>query len=216
MGIRVFIIDDHPLVRAGLTRLLKEETGIQVVGDADSGDSALLQLRHLDCNMILLDVFMPGMSGLELMKKIRRMRPQACIIVVSVCDDAPFPHLFLQAGAMGYILKNTAIQDMVDGIRAVYAGQTYLSPGIAQQLALQHISKGKKNPFEALSRREMEIILLVVDGLKPVDVARKLALSPKTINGYRYRLYRKLRIHSDVELVRLALRYGLVHVEEGL
>jgi two-component system, NarL family, invasion response regulator UvrY len=216
MGIRAFIIDDHPLVRAGLTRLLKEETGIQVLGDADSGESALLQLRSLDCNIILLDVCMPGMGGLELIKKMRRIRPQAYIVVVSVCDEAPFPHLFLQAGAMGYILKNSSVKEMVEGIRAVYAGQTYLSPGVAQQLALQHISKGKKNPFETLSRREIEIVLLVVDGLKPVEVARKLVLSPKTVNGYRYRLYRKLRIHSDVELVRLALRYGLVHVEEGL
>lgn len=212
--ISVFIVDDHALIRAGIRRLLHDVTGIKVIGEASSGEDAVLQLRAKPANVVLLDLRMPGIGGLETTKKLLRIDPELKVIVLTACEEEPFPSKLLQAGASGYMIKDTPVEEMVEAIRSVHCGKRYISPEIAQHLALKSLGKEASSPFELLSEREMQIAMLVIQGIKPVDIAQKLSISSKTVNGYRYRLYDKLNINSDVDLLRLAVRHGLLSPEE--
>ncbi len=214
--ISVFIVDDHNLIRAGIRRLLQDVHGIKVIGEAASGEDALSSLKEKPADVVLMDLRMPGMGGLEATKKLLRLNQDIKVIVLTVCEEEPFPSKLLQAGACGYMVKDTPVEEMVEAIRMVHTGKRYISADIAQLLALKHLSNEKTSPFESFSEREMQVALLISQGIKPIEVSVKLSISPKTVNGYRYRIYRKLKINSDVDLVRLAMRHGLVHAEETL
>ena len=154
---------------------------------------------------------MPGIGGLEATKKILRVRPETRIIVLTVHSEDPFPTKVMQAGASGYLTKSSAPDEMIQAIRAVSSGQRYISPEIAQQMALsQFKSHDVENPFKTLSERELQIMLMITRGSKVNDIAEQLSLSPKTVNSYRYRLFDKLQINGDVELTRMAMRYGML------
>lgn len=210
--IKVLIVDDHELVRTGISRMLEDTADIQVVGVVNNGEDALTEAKNLDPDVVLMDVQMPGIGGLEATHRLRRQSPEIKIIAVTVCNDEPFPSRFLQAGASGYITKDTELADMLKAIRSVYAGERYLSPAIAQQLALRQIDRQGGTPFDALSDRELQIMLMVVKGESVQVISEKLCLSPKTINSYRYRVFDKLNIDNDVEFTLLALRYGMIDV----
>lgn len=211
--IKVLVVDDHDLVRMGITRMLADITGIKVVGEASSGEDCLRLARELDPQVVLMDVKMPGIGGLEATRKLLRQHPDVRILAVTVCDEEPFPSRLLKAGAAGYLTKGAALEEMVRAIRAVAAGQRYISPEIAQRLALSSLEEEKSSPFDALTEREMQVTMMIVSCQKVQEISDRLFLSPKTVNSYRYRIFEKLGIDSDVELTLLAVRHGLLNAD---
>lgn len=212
--IKVFVVDDHDLVRTGITRMLADVTGLKVVGEAASGEEALREIRDLNPDVVLMDAKMPGIGGLEATRKLLRQNADVKVIAVTVCGDEPFPSRFLQAGASGYLTKGAAIDEMVKAIRLVHSGQRYISPEVAQALALKpFVNDGESSPFDLLSERELQIAMMIVNCQKVQEISDKLFLSPKTVNSYRYRVFDKLGINSDVELTLLAIRHGMVDAE---
>ncbi|MBC3414129.1 MULTISPECIES: response regulator transcription factor GacA [Pseudomonas] len=207
--IRVLVVDDHDLVRTGITRMLADIDGLQVVGEADSGESSLKLARELKPDVVLMDVKMPGIGGLEATRKLLRSHPDIKVVAVTVCEEDPFPTRLLQAGAAGYLTKGAGLDEMVQAIRLAFAGQRYISPQIAQQLALKSFQP-QGSPFDSLSEREIQIALMIVGCQKVQIISDKLCLSPKTVNTYRYRIFEKLSVTSDVELTLLAVRHGMV------
>jgi len=209
--IRVLVVDDHDLVRTGITRMLADIDGLQVIGQADSGEESLKRARELKPDVVLMDIKMPGIGGLEATRKLLRSHPDMRVIAVTACEDDPFPTRLLQAGASGYLTKGAGLEEMVQAIRLVFAGQRYLSPQIAQQLALKSFQpQSAGSPFDTLSEREIQIALMIANCHKVQAISDKLCLSPKTVNTYRYRIFEKLSIDSDVELALLAVRHGMV------
>jgi len=203
------VVDDHDLVRTGITRMLADIDGLQVVGEADSGESALKLARELKPDVVLMDVKMPGIGGLEATRKLLRSHPDIKVVAVTVCEEDPFPTRLMQAGAAGYLTKGAGLDEMVQAIRLAFAGQRYISPQIAQQLALKSFQP-QGSPFDSLSEREIQIALMIVGCQKVQIISDKLCLSPKTVNTYRYRIFEKLSVTSDVELTLLAVRHGMV------
>ncbi|AXJ05302.1 two-component system response regulator UvrY [Pseudomonas fluorescens] len=208
--IRVLVVDDHDLVRTGITRMLADIDGLQVVGQAESGEESLIKARELKPDVVLMDVKMPGIGGLEATRKLLRSHPDIKVVAVTVCEEDPFSTRLLQAGAAGYLTKGAGLPEMVQAIRLVFAGQRYISPQIAQQLAIKSFQPTNDSPFDALSEREIQIALMIVGCQKVQIISDKLCLSPKTVNTYRYRIFEKLSISSDVELTLLAVRHGMV------
>lgn len=209
--IRVLVVDDHDLVRTGITRMLADIEGLQVVGQAQSGEESLLKTRELKPDVVLMDVRMPGIGGLEATRKLIRSHPDLKVVAVTACEEDPFPTRLLQAGAAGYLTKGAGLEEMVQAIRLVFGGQRYISPQIAQQLALKSFQpQNNGSPFDLLSEREIQIALMIASCEKVQSISDKLCLSPKTVNTYRYRIFEKLSISSDVELALLAVRHGMV------
>lgn len=209
--IKVLVVDDHDLVRAGIIRMLADVDGIQVIGQADSGENGLKLVRELKPDVVLMDVKMPGIGGLEATRKLLRSYPEVKVIAVTACEEDPFPTRLLQAGASGYLTKGADIQEMITAIRHAFGGQRYISAQIAQQLALKSFQpQSNGSPFDLLSEREIQIALMIANCHKVQVISDKLCLSPKTVNTYRYRIYEKLSITSDVELALLAVRHGMV------
>ncbi|MGH8491683.1 MAG: UvrY/SirA/GacA family response regulator transcription factor [Moraxellaceae bacterium] len=211
--IKVLVVDDHDLVRMGITRMLSDISGIKVVGEAATGEEALRLARELNPQVVLMDVKMPGIGGLEATRKLLRQDPDVRVVAVTVCDEEPFPSRLLKAGAAGYLTKGAALEEMIKAIRAVASGQRYISPEIAQQLALKNLEEERSSPFEVLSEREMQITMMIVNCQKVQEISDRLFLSPKTVNSYRYRIFEKLSIDSDVELTLLAVRHGLLNTD---
>lgn len=212
--INVLVVDDHDLVRTGIRRMLADVPGLSVVGEAGSGEEALQRARELKPDLVLMDVKMPGIGGLEATRKLNRSHPEIKVIAVTACDEEPFPTRLLQAGASGYLTKGAALEEMIKAIRQVFNGHRYISADIAQQLALKQFQpQGDSSPFEQLSEREMQIALMIAECQKVQAISDKLCLSPKTVNTYRYRIFEKLEITSDVELAMLAVRHGMVDVD---
>ena len=211
--INILLVDDHDLVRIGIRRLLADVNGIKVVGEAKSGEDAVRLARELKPHVILMDVKMPGIGGLEATRKVLRADPGIKVIAVTVYGEEPFPTRLLQAGAVGYITKGSTLNEMVQAIRTVHAGQKYLSPEVAQQLALKHLTDQDDSPFDSLSERELQVMIMITNGQKVQAISDKLCLSPKTVNSYRYRLFEKLGVNSDVELTHLAIRHGMLDTE---
>lgn len=210
MAIKVLVVDDHDLVRIGISRMLADVEGIKVVGQAASGEDAVRLVRELSPDVVLMDVQMPGIGGLEATRKIQRLDDDIKVIAVTVCDEEPFPSRLLKAGASGYLTKGADLQEMVRAIRVVSVGQKYISAEIAQQMALKPFKEDQSSPFDQLSERELQISIMVVNCQKVQEISDKLCLSPKTVNSYRYRIFEKLGIDSDVELALLAVRHGLI------
>lgn len=213
--ITVLIVDDHELVRAGIRSLLSSVSGLKVIGEAGSGEEAVKIAREKRPHVVLMDVRMPGIGGLEATRKLLRADPDIKVIALTACDEEPFPSKLLQAGAAGYLTKGSALEEMVQAIHSVHHGKRYLSPGVAQQLALKHLSDEKSSPFESLSERELQVMLMITSGQKVQEISDKLCLSPKTVNSYRYRLFDKLGVKTDVELTHLAIRYGILDTESS-
>ena len=208
--IKILLADDHDLVRNGIGRLLSDIDDMTVIGHATSGEQAVLLCRDLQPDVVLMDVRMPGIGGLEATRKITTRDPNIKVIALSAWDEDPLPSRLLQAGAWGYVAKGAPFEDVVKAIRKVMAGQRYLSAGVAEQMALKQFDNVETSLFEKLSERELQIALMIVNCQKVPDISEKLNLSPKTVNSYRYRLFEKLGIDSDVELTHLAIKHGLV------
>jgi DNA-binding NarL/FixJ family response regulator len=201
-------VDDHALVRVGMRMILSAETDIEVVGEADSGEDALPQIRRLKPDVVLCDLHLPGVSGLEVTERVVRGDHGTRVIIVSVLQDGPMPKRLLEVGASGYVGKGGDAAELLRAIRDVARGKRYLASGIAQNLALSGI-KGDASPFDALSPRELEVAMLLTQGLRQEDIARRLSLSAKTVNTHKTRLFEKLGIQDSIALARLVTQYGI-------
>jgi two-component system invasion response regulator UvrY len=208
--IRVLIVDDHELVRTGIKRILEDTQGIRVIAEASTGEEALQRVREHRPDVVLMDVNMPGIGGLEATRKIIQSHPDLRVIVVTIHVDEPYPTRLLEAGASGYLTKGCAVDEIVDAIQVVHRGERYIGADIARQLALSMLPGGERSPFDKLSQREMQVMLMVTQGHSIQDISDRLCLSPKTVSTYRYRLYEKLGVDNDVELTHLAMRHGMI------
>lgn len=207
MTIRVYLVDDHALVRTGMKLILEHEVDIQVIGEADNGEDALADIRRLKPDVVLCDLHLPGISGLEVTERITRAETSK-VVVVSVLEDGPLPKRVIDAGAYGYLGKGGDAAELVRAVRDVSRGRRYLGTNIAQYMALAAVD-GAGSPFDQLSPRELEVAMLLVRGLRQEDIARRLSLSAKTINTHKSRLFEKLDIKDNIALARLAGQYGL-------
>ncbi|NLG59066.1 MAG: response regulator [Gammaproteobacteria bacterium] len=215
MTIRVYMVDDHALVRTGLRMILAGEDDIEIVGEADCGEDALPNIRRLKPDVVLCDLHLPGVSGLEVTERIVRGDYGTRVIVVSVLEDGPMPKRLIEAGASGYVGKGGDASELVRAVRTVAAGKRYLASSIAQNMALSGLD-GDDSPFDALTAREMEIAMLLIQGLRQEQIARRLSLSAKTINTHKTRLFEKLQINDMIALARLASQYGLMDPAQTL
>jgi len=212
--INILLVDDHELVRTGIHKILNDVKGFKVVGETKTGEEAVQFCRKSEPDVVLMDMNMPGIGGLEATKKILRYAPDVKVIVLTVHSEDPFPSKVMQIGASGYLTKSAGPDEMIHAIRAVHSGQRYITPDIAQQMALNQFKSVEENPFNSLSERELQIMLMITRGEKVADISTQLTLSSKTINSYRYRMFEKLNVGNDVELTHLAIRHGMVNTEK--
>ena len=209
--IRVVIVDDHDLVRFGFKSLLGAQDGIEVVETLNSGENAINWCRDNkgDIDIILMDVNMPGIGGIEATHRINKAWPDIGIIIVTVHDEGPLPKQLLNGGAKGYLTKGNGVEEMITAIRDVNNGKHYIAKDIAQQLALS-VLPGETNPLDVLSMRETQVLMMIAQGTKTQKISEILNLSPKTISTYRKRLHEKLDVSSDIEMLHLAMKYGVL------
>ena len=208
MTIRVYVVDDHALVRAGMRMILSAEADIEVVGEAESGEDALPEIRALKPDIVLCDLHLPGVSGLEVTERIVRGEYGPKVIVVSVLEDGPMPKRMIAAGAAGYVGKGGDARELLRAVREVASGRRFLASRVAQSLALSGLD-ATESPFDSLSPRETEVAMLLVQGMRQEEIARRLSLSPKTVNTHKGRMFEKLGIQDSIALARLVSRYGL-------
>ncbi|HPE80176.1 MAG: UvrY/SirA/GacA family response regulator transcription factor [Sedimenticolaceae bacterium] len=209
--IRIMLVDDHDLFRAGVRSILQAQDGMVVVGEYANGEDAVNAVRTEAPDLILMDVNMPGIGGVEATRKILKIAPNARVIAVTVLSDDPFPNQLLDAGARGYISKGSGSEEMLEAIRMVMRGQHYISGDVAQKLTLANFRKGgESSVLGTLSAREMQVMMMITQGQGNQQISDALFLSPKTISTYRHRLYEKLDVSNDVELTHLAIRHGLL------
>ncbi|HCN18643.1 MULTISPECIES: response regulator [Psychrobacter] len=208
--IKVLVVDDHDLVRMGISRMLSDSADIEVVGEADSGDMAIKMAKQLRPDVILLDVNMPNIGGLEATKRLIQLDLGIKILAVSSMSAQPYPSMLIKAGVNGYITKGTPLDEMIRAVKKVYQGSRYFSQDVAEQLADVLLSDNASSPFDLLSDREKQVAMMVVNCQSPQQIADQLFVSVKTINTYRYRIYEKVGVDSDVKLTHLAIRHGLI------
>lgn len=215
MSIRVFLVDDHALVRRGLAMILSGHLDIEIVGEADDGEVALREIRRSKPDVVLCDLHLPGLSGFEVTERIVKGKYGTRVIVVSVLEDGPMPKRLIEAGASGYVGKACDADELLTAVRTVARGKRYLASSIAQHLALSGLD-GEGSPFDELSPRELELAMLLIQGLRQHEIAERLSLSPKTVSTNKSRMFGKLRIHDTIALARLAAQYGLVDPAQAL
>ena len=209
--IQILIIDDQALVRTGLRHILDQSSEIIKVTEVSSGEAALSSCRTSRPDVILLSINLPGLTGFEITRKLKRSHPGARIIVLAVHAKPPYPTRLMDAGASGYLTRDCEADELIQAIRIVAGGQRYIGSEAAKQLALSMLTgSASESPFEDLSAREMEVMLKITDGRRIPDIASLMCLSPKTVSTYKYRILGKLGARSEVEMVRMAMRYGLL------
>lgn len=210
---QILLVDDHNLFRSGMKSILESRPGMEVVAEAGSGEEAVELVRKSPPELVLMDINMPGIGGIEATRRILRIEPGTRIIALTALDDEPFPSQLLDAGAMGYLTKGCPAQELFTAIERVMRDEHYLSNDIAQRLSLSSLAnKGESTPLAKLSAREMQVLLMISQGKTNQEISDSLFLSPKTVSTYRTRLFEKLGIHNDVELTHFALRHGLVEL----
>ncbi len=203
------LADDHAIVRAGIRRLLDDSKDIDVVDEVDNGEEAFREYFRHKPDVAILDLSMPGIGGLEAIRRIRSKDTGARILVLSVHEDEVFPVRVIQAGALGYLTKRTAPEALIRAVRMVAKGEVFLERDIAQKIALKGIA-GVNDPFKDLSEREFEVFCMLARGRSVTEVAEALFLSPKTVGTYQTRIMKKLRVENLAELTHLAIRHGCV------
>lgn len=212
--IKVLVVDDHDLVRMGISRMLADNPEIEVIAEADSGDTAIQLSRELMPDVVLLDVNMPNIGGVEATKRIKQLNSDIKVLAVSSITKQPYPSMLLKAGVNGYITKGTPLDEMIKAVKKVNAGGRYFSSEVAEQLADVLLNDNASSPFDLLSEREKQVAMMVVNCQSPQEIADQLFVSVKTINTYRYRIFEKLGVDSDVKLTHLAMRNGLISLEK--
>lgn len=208
--ISVVLVDDHELVRTGFRMILSQQPGIDIVGEAADGEQGLALLRRLQPDVALVDVHMPQLSGIELTDRVRKHKLATRVVILTVVNEAPFPKRLLEAGASGYLTKGCGADELVRAVRQVADGRRYLSPDVAEVLALGSLGGGATSPFETLSARELDVALMLARGQDMQHIAGLLRLSAKTVATYKYRLFDKLGVDNPVALAHLAQLHGLL------
>lgn len=207
--IKLMVVEDHELFRTGINNILDRVASIEVVAEASSGEEALRLARSLNPDVILMDVGLPGLSGLETTERILKAQPDIRVIMLTAHAEPPLPARLLDIGASGYLTKGASADELLSAIKAVHRGERYIGSEIAQQLALSLLPGTPASPFQDLTSRELEVTLMLIQGMKANSIGEVLKLSPKTIATHKYRIYDKVGVRNEVDLLRLALRYGL-------
>ena len=213
--IKVLLVDDHDIVRTGIKMVLEKMSGISIVGESQDGYEAIEKVKLFKPDVVLMDVNMPRMSGLEATRKISDLDPYVRIIILTIHAENPYPKQMLDAGASGYLTKGCAAEELESAIKKVYGGQKYVGADIAQQMALSMLPGGKKqSPFDILTSREMEVMMLLVRGKKAKEIGKMLGLNDKTVATYKYRILEKLELQNEVKLTHMAIRHGILDADE--
>jgi two-component system, NarL family, nitrate/nitrite response regulator NarL len=213
-SIRVLIVDDHPVVRKGLQTCLSKQESLKVVGEAANGDEALQKALALKPDVVLMDISMPGTSGLEATPRLRQEAPDIKVLILSVHNNREYIFRIIQAGAHGYVSKEASPEQLLRAIQAVCAGETFFSPEIAQAALRQLVQNGgKKEPFSQLTGREREVLVLIAEGQSNKEIANRLGIGVRTIETHRERIMRRLDIHSVAGLTKFAIANGLISLE---
>ena len=216
--IKLVLADDHAVVRSGLRMLLQAQPDIEIVGEAESGKEALAQVRRLQPDVILMDIQMPGMNGIEATRQIKEAGEDTAVLALTMHEDDQYFFEMLQAGASGYLPKRAAPDELVHAIRTVSRGEVFLYPSLATRLVQSYL--GGDGGGDAvtlvsdLTPREQEVLVLIAEGLTNPEIADKLVISVKTVDRHRENIMRKLNLHSRIELVKYAIRHGLIGLEE--
>ena len=215
--ISVVLADDHEMVRQGFRALLEKEMDFQVVGEAEDGREAMLLVERLHPDVMVMDLEMPGMSGMEAIRQLKKRGTTTRILILTMHRQTNTILQALWNGAAGYALKDAAVTDLIEGIRTVYQGEVFLSPSIATQVVTRLMEGLREeeiaSPLDLLTDREREVLMLIAEGFNRQEIADKLSVSPKTVDTHRANLLRKLDLNNDAALVRLALRYELVPLD---
>jgi len=208
--IRVLLVDDHAVVRTGFRLLLQVNPETTVVGEADSGESACQRYLELTPDVVVMDLAMPGMGGLEALRRIRARHPQARVLALSAHDDSSHARRALKEGARGFLSKRSAPEALLEAITTVASGQRYLDAHLAQKLALDEVEGGGKSPVERLSEREFEVFVRLAGGASVQRIAEDLNLSASTVGTHLYNIKQKLGASNQAELTLIAIRHGLI------
>ena len=207
--ITILLVDDHAIVRMGFKMLIEAEEGIKVIGEAESGEIAVKLFQELKPDIIVMDITMPGIGGLEAIDRIIAKDKNTKILVLSAHEDSVHPKRVLNAGAMGYLTKRSAAEELIKAIKSIHQGKRYLEPNIAQQMAITQLS-GETNPVEILSDREFEVFIALAKGKSTNDIADTLCLSPRTVGTHLYNIKQKLNANNSAEIALIAIRCGLI------
>src|SRR4051812_23975347 len=212
--IKVLVVDDHPVVRKGLQSCLSRQDPIKLVGEASDGDEALKKARELAPDVILMDISMPRMNGLAVTETLRKESPNVKVLILSVHSNKEYIFRIIQAGAHGYVSKETPPQELVRAIECVYGGEPFFSADVAKAALNQFVaSGGKKEPFAQLTSREREVLVLIAEGQSNKEIANKLGIGVRTIETHRERIMRRLDIHSVAGLTKYAIANGMVSLD---
>ena len=206
---KIMLVDDHAVVRAGLKRLMENQAGLEVRWEADNGEAAYQLLTNNQVDVIVMDLSMPGMGGLETARRILSRYPAVKIVIFSMHDNATFAAQVLKAGVKAYVTKTGADSDLLQAISEVVKGRSYLSPEVAQKIALESMG-GDDNPLKMLSAREFEVFRLLTEGVSVEAVGERLKISQKTVSNYYTMIKQKLGANSLIEMVRIAIRHGII------
>lgn len=207
--IKILLVDDHAVVRMGFKMLIEAEADIKVIGEAESGEVAVKLFQELKPDIIIMDITMPGIGGLEAIDRIMAKDKNTKILVLSAHEDSVHPKRVLNAGAMGYLTKRSAAEELIKAIKSIYQGKRYLEPNIAQQMAITQLS-GETNPVEILSDREFEVFMALAKGKSTNEIADTLCLSPRTVGTHLYNIKQKLNANNSAEIALIAIRCGLI------
>lgn len=207
---KVLLVDDHAIVRTGVRALLEAEEGFEVVGEADSGHEALEAASRLKPDLILLDITLPDMNGLEVMARLRELFPQIQVVILTIHEDEDYFFQAIRAGATGYVVKGGSSDQILAALHAAQSGGVYLHPLLAKTLVAEHLRERGTPLAKNLSTREMEVLRLIADGLVNKEIASRLDISVSTAQTYRTRIMEKLELHTVAELIRYAVRKGII------
>jgi len=213
MTIHLLLVDDHAVVRSGLRMLLENERDVEIVGEASSASEAMESAMRLKPNLILMDIGLPDLSGIDATREIKKRLPEVSIVALTIHEDEEYFFKMLEAGASGYVPKRAAPEELLTAIRAAASGQVYLYPSLAKLLVRDFLDGGRaptEETFSDLTDREQEVLTYLAEGANNSEIAASLVISPKTVARHRENIMRKLNLHSRAELVRYAIRKGII------
>lgn len=213
MTIRLLLVDDHAVVRSGLKMLLENERDVEIAGEAASASEAIEAAQHLKPNVILMDIGLPDLSGIDATREIKKRMPEVAIVALTIHEDEEYFFKMLEVGASGYVPKRAAPEELITAIRAAASGQVYLYPSLAKLLVRDFLDGGRaaeEQTSSDLTDREQEVLTYLAEGASNEEIAASLVISPKTVARHRENIMRKLNLHSRSELVRYAIRKGII------
>ena len=217
MTVTVLLADDHPIVRQGLRHLFEAQPDMRIVGEASDGLQAVQFTEKFKPNVLILDIMMPGLNGLEVLRQVKERSPASCCIVLSMQSADVYVVEALKAGALGYVLKETGPSELLNAVQQVIQGQRYLSPKISERLIdvlIQTSEKIPADPYQTLTNREREVLQMAAEGSTSSEIAKRLSISPRTAELHRGRMMNKLGLHSQTELIRYALKRGILPLDD--